>query len=307
MNLTFDTLRSVRSLFYLGFYSECAREAKALAQSADNEAIKEAAIIYSYRAQGALNPAEVARALPSNAPLALQAVKQFCLTVAGDASAKTMAHAALQEWVEDEATKTDSTVQLMAAQAFIDVRDYKSALQLLSGDKENIEKLALTMIAYLSMDRIDLAGQTLKQMADIDDDDPLVQLATIWLGLCSPPSGERAQDAQANLQEFTEKYGPSTTILNLSAAVEIQQKNYSAAFSSLKQARDLSLQQSVKPPQETLINSMVCLQQLNKSREITSKIAAELKQHYPENERDKKLADMEKAFKKSAENYKYNV
>ncbi len=132
--------------------------------------------------------------------------------------------------------------------------------------------LALSVQIYLKIDRLDLAGKTVKAMQDLDDDDALTTLATVWLYIAM--GGDKTQEAYHLLEELIEKFQHTTTLLNTMAVCSIAQKNFAAAFASLRQARELAIQNKEKISAETLINSLVCLQQMHKAPELTVRILA---------------------------------
>lgn len=97
---------------------------------------------------------------------------------------------------------------------------------------------------YLKMDRVDLAAKVIKTMADVDDDDPLTQLATAWVYIAQ--GGDKISEAFYLLQELIEKFGQSVSVLNSLAVCQLHLKNFSQAFQFLKQARNLRVDKGKK-------------------------------------------------------------
>ena len=160
----------------------------------------------------------------------------------------------------------------------------------------------MCILIYLRLDRVDLASKCLKAMQDLDDDDTLTQLATVWLSMAI--GGEKISESAFLLQELLEKFGPSVPVLNSLAVCEIHQRNYTSAFQYTKRARDLSKEQGVKVSAETLLNSIVCLQHLRRGSDVIEKILGELKATHPNHPALKKQEEMEKVFEKQAANFR---
>lgn len=165
-----------------------------------------------------------------------------------------------------------------------------------------LSRLSMCVLIYLKIDRLDLASKALKAMQDLDDDDTLTQLATVWLSIAI--GGEKVSESIFLLQELLEKFGPSVPVLNALAVCDIHQRNYTNAFQYTKQARELSLKQGVKVSAETLLNSIVCLQHLRRGGEVLQKIAAELRATYPNHEWIRKQEEMDNIFEKQAANFR---
>jgi len=198
--------------------------------------------------------------------------------------------------------KSDSTLQLIAAQIFVEEKDYKQAFKVLQKPEENLKKLAMCVSILWKMDRVDLAVKYVKQMQDIDDDDALTQLATAWLYIAQ--GGEKVTEASFVLQELLDKFGPSIRVLNLLAVSQLQLRNYSQASQHLKQARDQATKLGISVSAETLVNTIVCSQHLKKSNDVIQKLIAELKSLYPNDGWLAKQNRFSSMFDQQAERYK---
>jgi coatomer protein complex subunit epsilon len=160
----------------------------------------------------------------------------------------------------------------------------------------------MCVLIYLRIDRLDLAAKALKAMQDLDDDDTLTQLSTVWLSIGL--GGEKITESAFLLQELLEKFGPSVPVLNSLAVCDIHQRNYTSAFQYTKQARDLALKHGVKVSPETLLNSIVCLQHLRRGADVIAKIQSELTAAHPDHAWIKRQGEMEKMFDKQAANFR---
>jgi len=302
-----DALRSVRNAFYLGFYAQAMKEAKSLMDS--NKDCAEWANLFYHRALAAQSPDEAAKAISASASTSLLAIKQWAIyKSATDDQQRELVLDTLKEWLSSDLTAKNVMLELVTADLFLQDKNYKEALKLASNNNaENLEKLSLCVQIYIAIDRLELAGKCAKSMTDLDDDDPLTQLTSAWLSLAAAAKSgpEKVTEAHFLFQELSEKFSPSVAVLNGLAVCEIHNKNYTSAFSFLKQARDLALQSGLKVSPETLLNSIVCLQQLRKSGEIITKVVAELKANYPHHPWFTKQAEADALFVRHAANYKF--
>jgi len=299
-----DGLRSLRNAYYLQFYPQVLKEAKTIEQQ--NKELATQAQIFYYRALAAYQPQEVFKLINSTtASTALQAIKQLAqYRVSSEQMSRDMVMDSINQWLSDEQMSKDITLQLISAQLFVSQGNYKDALKLVVDNNDHLEKLAMQVQIYLKIDRLDLAGKSVKHMQDIDDDDALTQLATAWLGIAQ--GGDKVQEALSLLDELQEKFGPSIPVLNSIAVCEIMQKNYTNALSHLKQARDLAISGNSKVCSETLVNSIIALQHVRKPADIIQRVVSELKGVNPDDEWLRKQAEMEALFDKHASSYKFN-
>jgi len=291
-------LKSVRNYFYLGLSEGLAQEISAI-KSGGNKELALGAEVYKNRHVVNSDPESVFKNVPQNAPTALQAVKLLGTYKTAADDHKELVFDQIKEWLSDESLSKDPTLQLLSAQVYFEHKNYKDSLKIVSQPPPKLEKLALQVVIYLKIDRVDLATKTLKMMQDIDDDDTLTQLATSWVYISQ--GEEKVTEASFLLQELMEKFDVSVSVLNTLAVCQMHKKEWTGAFQFLKQARDLALSNKQKVSGDTLINSIVCLQHLGKSPDP---IIKELQTSHPNHPWLKRYNEMEHLFDRHAATYK---
>lgn len=261
-----DSARSLRNRYYTGHY------ASVIEDGADSSLEGK---VYYYRALLETNPAKVLSEVSDQSPTSHQAVRLLGTYRQASQDNKEMVFESIEEWLNDDILKDDVTLQVIAAQMYFEDGNYKDSLRLLVNPGENIEKLAMQVQVFIKMDRLDLAAKAAKAMGDIDDDDPLAQLATAWLYVCQ--GGDKTTEASFLFQELVDKFGPSNNMLVSLAVCQIHLGNHSEAFGHLKEARKMALSANQKANTETLVNSMCCMMHMNKN-EIVPKVMSELQE-----------------------------
>jgi len=80
--------------------------------------------------------------------------------------------------------------------------------------------LAIKLVAYLGINRIDLAAKTIKQMKNIEEDSCLVTLGQCWITLHDPKTPLQSYDNMiANLNDLSDKFGYTIKTYNLLGTV----------------------------------------------------------------------------------------
>jgi coatomer protein complex subunit epsilon len=295
-----EGLRSLRNYYYLGLFKQLQEEAESVRQDGDPD-LAPLVDVYVNRAQLEVDPKKVFKSISDTAATGLQAVKLLGTYRTASDENKELVFETLNEWLSDEVLAQDDTLQILGAQIYHQEGRMKEALKLLNEPGENLEKLAMQVQLYLKINRPDLAERVIKQMADVDDDDPLTQLATTWVYI--EQGGEKPAEAVHLLQELLEKFGPSVRVLNLLAVCQMHAKDFKRAFDYLKQARTEGMNSEAGVSPTTLVNTIVTLQYLGKSADVIAKITAELRELAPTHAWLKEQADMDSLFSKHAEKY----
>lgn len=286
----------LRSQYYLGMYDDVLKEAKEMKSSSSNENVD----IYYFRALLEKTPEVVVRGIPSRASTALQAIKQYATYVTSPQEGKELVLETLGQWLEDESMKQNVTLQLVAAQIYIREENYRAALPLVHGDRENLDKMALAVHIFLKLDRPDLAQRVAEAML-VEDDDVLTILSSAYVAVALGQEAKLEQ-AKLNLEELTERYGPSILVYNALASCMIMLRKFPAAFAYLKNARDQAKKQNIVTPAETLINTSVCLQHMNKTQFIPN-IITELETSHPNHPWLQSQRELDESFTKCAASF----
>mmetsp|Transcript_22390 Transcript_22390/g.28253 ORF Transcript_22390/g.28253 Transcript_22390/m.28253 type:complete len:305 (-) Transcript_22390:180-1094(-) len=205
----------------------------------------------------------------------------------------------LQLLVSDASTSS-ATAQLVAAQTFLSHGEMtKEALSCVHLGT-TMEHLALTVQIYIRMDRIDLAKKTLASMKQADEEAVLTQLCSVYINLAVGRS--EVQDAIHTLGSLTEQYGNSPMLLNLNASAYIIAGRYSEAETCLTEA--ISEEEGTGSSSDTLINLVVCYQQLGKGMDAIGPVLEQLKRGFASHPFVQGLARVEGAFERESIKYK---
>jgi len=304
-----ESLRSLRNSFYLGLHKQAQKDAKASKEPL--------ADVFYYRSLLAQENYEaVIKGIGTSSSPELQAVRLLATYKTAAEDNKELALEQMKEWQEahnrasggsgtpkkEGDSPLSPTLQLLCSQILFEAKNYKEALKFVHKSHENLEHLAMTVQIYLKIDRADLAARQVKAMQDIDDDDTLTALANAWLNIAM--GGEKCNEALNLLQELQDKFSSSSLLLNAQATCQIAVRNYTAAFTLCKRARDEALATKEKVSPETLVNTIVSLLMLRKPADIIQRVVGELRTTSPNHPWLARSQAMEASFDKSASGYK---
>lgn len=165
-------------------------------------------------------------------------------------------------------------VQAVAATAYIAEGALERALRA-TRSESTLELLALSVQAYLRLDRPDLAEGAVRKLGERDDESALYQLSAAHT--YAALGGERAKEAVLILKDVLDRYGEGAgpAAMNGLVAAYIAARNYSAAEKLLAEA-------AAKDPSfpDTLAN-MVTLAHLQGKTAAADKALARLKAEAP--------------------------
>lgn len=286
-----DELFEVRNSFYIGNYQHCINEAQSINPTTSEVRIERDVFLYrAYTAQGKYGL--VLDEIRSSSPQEVQSVK-----VLADYLQNSSKREGILKDMENKLNGSDFSEYylLIAATIYFHEQDTDSALRCLF-QSSALECSALSVQIYLSMDRIDLAKTEIGRMQSTDEDATLTQLAMAWFNLYV--GGEKCQDAYYILQELSEKYAPTTLLLNGQAACYMRMNKFEDADGSLQEAIN---KDSNNP--ETLLNMSVLAQHLGKSSEVSNRYISQLKAGHAEHNFTKDYQAKLSDFRRIASSY----
>merc|ERR1712083_680497 len=198
----------------------------------------------------------------------------------------------------------NSTFCVISSQVFIDNSMFREALELVVGsdEEDHLEKLLQETQIYLKIARPDLAQKALQKMQELEDDDAMTQIAQIML--CLYHGGhQKVNEAQELIEDLISANNDTIQLVNMQCVAAMHLKSWTEAYKLCKQSRDLAKKlkannKNFEIPPATLINSITCLQNLNKGQEIIPKLIAELKRIDPQHQYLRDLDEMDALFDK---------
>lgn len=290
----FDALFTVRNNLYVGNYAACITEAQKAQPSSEAQTEERDVIMYrAYCAQGKYNT--VKSEVTEKSSSALQAVKLFATYMHKKAD-RADALARVRKMQEDGISMTNPVVACMCATIYSNEKNFEDALRCLKASEETLEVQMMVVSCCLSLDRGDVAKKELKKMTDMNDDATLTQLATGMTNLAL--GGDKLQDGYYIFQELTDKYGTTPRLLNCQACSHMLQGRYEEADSCLTEAQEKAADDA-----DTLINMIVCAQNMGKPAEVTRRCMNSLQDSFPEHPWVVDYAAKEALFEKHATVY----
>lgn len=298
-----DLFFNIRKSYYIGDYAGVEKEAKNNLSNLSGTKAKErdAYLCRAYIAQNKFKKAQSVSGKTVATPLL--AVKQLSIfKQATSVEEKELVIETLKGYLEEESVVENVTFCVVTAQIFVECAMFKEALQLVV-KSNNLEKLLMQVQIYLKISRPDLAAKSFSRMQELEDDDPLTTLANI--GLCLFHGGSnKVRDAVEYIEELCNTNADTVLLKNMQAVCSMHLGNYTEAWKLCKVARDLAKKNGTETVSATLINSIVCLQHLNKGQDLLPKLLNQLKASYPNHPFIKQNEEMEKLFDRSAQNFK---
>lgn len=200
---------------------------------------------------------------------------------------------------EDDDEPVHEIWTICAATMYVNESLYEAALKLLNSIK-TLECLALQIVIYIKINRLDIAKKVFAVMQEKDDDATVTQLAQAWINM--ELGGEKLQDAFYCFDDFNEKFTASVLLLNNMAVCNMgQQKLDDNVSSYLRDGLDR------EPNNENLlINYMFYAQQTDKTAEtVVNRYLSLLKDTCKKSELVSDLARKEAEFDRLCLSYEY--
>jgi len=304
-----DPFYALRTAYYIGDFAKVDQEYKALSNlSGMNAKVRDSYLCRSFIAQYRFKEASK---LAKGEATPIVAAKQLLLfKQATTADTKEIVIDNLKEYLKEPECLKNTTFCVIASQVFIDNEMYREALELVvsNNGEDNLERLLQEIQIYLKIARPDLAQKSMQKMQELEDDDALTQIAQILL--CLYHGGyQKVNDAQELLEDLISANNETIQLVNMQCVAAMHLKSWTEAYKLCKLSRDLAKKQKANNkhfeiPSATLINSITCLQHLNKGTEIIPKLMAELKRTHPDHQYLRDLEEMDALFDKSAKNFK---
>jgi coatomer subunit epsilon len=245
-----DELFTLRNSFWLGLYRQAIAEGGGLPRSLP-EQLRIERDEYVYRSYIALGqPNVVISEVKESAPTSLQAVKLLA-TYEAQPDAKDIVLMTLTEWLDDQTSGNNPTLQLIAATIYCKEDNLKEAIRAIRNGV-TMEQIALLAQIYLRMDRLDLAQKQHRILQQADEDAALTQLVGAWVCI-SAGGSKRVQEAAMIYDELIDKYHASPMLLNGAAVAKMHLGEWQEAEASLVEASSKGGSSA-----DTLINLITC-------------------------------------------------
>lgn len=262
-----DGLFSVRNFYWLGNFEAAIDESLTISPSNDRERIDLDVFVYrSYIGQRDYK--KVLSSIGQDAGTDVLVVKMYADFLQNENKREEILNT-FKDWLNDDTSGTNVTLQLMSGLAHFHVDDTKEALRSLRSN-DNMEQLALKVQILLSMNRGDLAKKEIGIMEGLDDDSTLCQLSQARYMLAYGDM-EKYQEAVYIYKDQMEKTVSSPMLLCGIAVANMQLKNFSEAEKYLLEAHS-------KDPKDVNIiaNLIACSSNLNRPVSETQKLLKKL-------------------------------
>eukprot|EP01084_Bolivina_argentea_P172543 298901_1 len=307
-----DDFYALRTAYYIGDYGKVEREYKNLNNLTGMKAKERDS--YLCRSLIAQRRFKEASKLAKGESSPIAGVKQLLLyKQATSSDTKEIIIDKLREYIKEGSYLENNTFCIIASEIFIENLMYREALELVininnRNSDENLEKLLQETQIYLKIGRPDLAQKSVQKMQELEDDDAITQIANI--SLCLFHGGyQKVNDANELIEDLISANNPTIQLINMQCVANMHLKNWTEAWKLCKQSRDLAKQLQTNNKHfeistATLINSITCLQNLNKGQEVIPKLLDQLHKINPNHKYLKNKQNMEALFDKSAKNFK---
>ncbi|KAJ3412661.1 hypothetical protein HDV05_000411 [Chytridiales sp. JEL 0842] len=293
-----DELYGLKNQFYLGSYQQVINDAMNPAITPRTDQGRLERKVYLYRAQiaqGRYSPS-LNEIKPSDAP-ELKAVQILARYLsASDPQGKQVSVSAAQELLSDSKPATPLLAVIIATVFYYEGL-LEDALRTLAPFSKNLECVALTVQAYLKMNRADLAKKEVTAMKSWADDATLAQAVEAWQNVFSN-ADEKYQEAFYTFDELSASNNSTSRLLNGKAVCRILAGNFEEAEQFLLEA----LNRNSNDP-ETLSNLIVCANATGKPADVIARYFDQLKESSPQHPFVEEYALKEAMFDRAAQRF----
>ena len=296
-----DELYTLRAKYWLGHYALALDEGRSAARRPLPTHLKAEREEFVRRCHLALGQYDPVVADPQSGSVALRALAIHALFLGTPPEKRTGGAilTTLKQLLASPEAQGNTSVQLTACHVYLAAGQVKEALECVHLGL-TMEHLALCVQIYLRIDRPDLAHESLGLLKQADEDSILAQLASAHVAIAAGRSAAGG-DAVHLLAGLSEQYGPSRTLLNVTAAAHMVAGNYAAAEGHLQAAVQ---EFGGEDDADTLVNLVVCAQYLGKGKgPEAARYLEKLKASCKEHPFVQGLLQVEGAFEREAAKY----
>ncbi|XP_050520233.1 coatomer subunit epsilon [Daktulosphaira vitifoliae] len=280
-----NELFDIKNSFYIGNYQQCIIDSQSEPPNYGNLRLQRD--IYMYRAYLAQKKFNIVIAeIGNNATPELKPFRLLAEYLQGQVDKNSIIKSLEQEI--QSMYEINHSLVIVAATIYNHENNFELALKVLKDD-DTLEAMALSLIIYLRMNRVDLATKEFKKLRDKDEDATLTQMAQAWLNLAL--GGEKLQEAYYIFQELTDKYGITALLLNSQAACYIGQGDYKKAEITLQDALEKDSNNI-----DSLVNSIFIASHLKLSSDVAKRQLNMLKDSFASSEFIKNYYEKEIEF-----------
>ncbi len=230
----------------------------------------------------------------NDAPIALQAVKLLATYESKPDMVETIM-ANIVMWLSDPASCNNPTMQLITSLIYMKEGSLSDALK---GVKvgTTMEQMALAVLIYIKMDRLDLAEKQYKSMMRADEENILTALAGGWVSICMGGEGSY-QDVGFSYAELIDKYAPTSFLLNGAAVAQMHQNEIEDAGVSLKEASEKQMNA------DAIINLIAWSRHAGNPNSSCDRFVDQLCREYPNHPYTVALNNAKSSFKRACSTY----
>lgn len=291
-----DELYTLRAQYWLGHYRLALEEGKAISRRPMAPHLKTEREEFILRAHLALGEYDkVLKETQSSTQPGLRALGIHATYLTSNDKDEVIS--SLKACLALPECANSTSFQLTACHIFLEHGLTREALQCVHLGIA-MDHLALSLQIYLKINRLDLAENQLRLLKQADEDSILTQLCSAYLSIATGRSA--IHDATHVLSMLSEQYGPSVSLLNLSAVAQMTAENYEAAEGILEEAA-----KEEDNAVDTLINTIVCALNMGKGLDSVSDTIDTLKKKWPSHPFVEGLERVDSAFDR--ESIKYAV